>query len=58
MDAEKIIHELTMEYLRRSPELKANVSVKEFVKFYLQTKVEIQDEIFEYAAQPAQNPEA
>ena len=52
----KIVHELTMEYLRRSSAIKPNVPVKEFVKFYLQTQVEIDDELSEYISQPEPRP--
>jgi len=52
----KIVHELTMEYLRRTTSLKRDVSIKEFVKFYLQTQVEIDDELSEYISQPEPRP--
>ena len=55
-EKEKIVHELTMEYLRRTTSLKRDVSIKEFVKFYLQTQVEIDDELSEYISQPEPRP--
>ena len=54
-DFEDIVHEITMEYLRRTTDLNRNVSVKEFVKFYLQTQVEIRDELSEYISAPKNN---
>ena len=54
-DFEDIVHEITMEYLRRTTDLNRNVSVKEFVKFYLQTQVEIRDELSEYISEPKTN---
>ena len=44
-----------MEYLRRTPDLKRDVSVNEFVKLYLRIQVEIHDALSEYISEPKNN---
>ena len=55
-EKETIVHKLTMEYLRRTTSLKRDIFIKEFVKFYLQTQVEIEEELSEYISQPEPRP--
>lgn len=49
-----IAHDLTMEYMRRSSELKKDLTVPYLVKYYFQVQVEILAELDEYI--PNQQP--